>query len=122
VLDMLWRGIATYARERGARYLLGCSSLTTQDAALGHAMFAQLAPEFLAAAPFRTAPLPAFALPAAAPLAECPKPPRLLRTYLAVGAKICGAPALDRDFGTIDFLTLIDFTSLPAATSARFLS
>jgi putative hemolysin len=85
-------------------------------------MFAQLAPEFLAAAPFRTAPLPAFALPAAAPLAECPKPPRLLRTYLAVGAKICGAPALDRDFGTIDFLTLIDFTSLPAATSARFLS
>jgi putative hemolysin len=122
VLDMLWRGIAAYARERGARYLIGCSSLTSQDAALGHAMFAQLVPEFLAPGPFCTAPLPAFALSAAAPLAECPKPPRLLRTYLAVGAKICGAPALDREFGTIDFLTLIDLTSLPAATSARFLS
>ena len=121
VLDMLWRGIAGYARGRGARYLLGCSSLTSQDAALGHAMFAQLAPEFLAPAPFRTTPLDACALPECAPLAGCPKVPRLLRTYLAVGSKICGPPALDREFGTIDFLTLIDLTSLPAATSARFL-
>lgn len=122
VLDMLWRGIATYARERNARYLIGCSSLTSQDAALGHATYAQLAPEFLAPGHFRTSPLPCYALPYAAPLAECPKPPRLLRTYLAVGAKICGEPAIDREFGTIDFLTLIDLTKLPAATMSRFLS
>ena len=31
--------------------------------------------------------------------------PKLLRAYLAVGAKICGPPALDRQFKTIDFLT-----------------
>ena len=122
VLDLLWRGIAAYARERKARYLVGCSSLTSQDAALGHAMYAQLAQEFLTPEHFRTAPLPACALPDVAPLAECPKPPRLLRTYLAVGSRICGAPALDREFGTIDFLTLIDLTMLPAATAARFLS
>jgi len=122
VLDLLWRGIAAYTRERKARYLIGCSSLTSQDPALGHAMHARLAPEYLAPEHFRTAPLPAYALPDAEPLAVCPKPPRLLRTYLTVGAKICGAPALDREFGTIDFLTLIDLTSLPAATSARFLS
>lgn len=122
VLDMLWRGIATYARERGCRHLIGCSSLTSQDPALGRAMFAQLTPEFLAPEPFRTSPLPAFALHEAAPLAECPRPPRLLRTYLAIGAKICGEPALDRDFGTIDFLTMIDLTKMPAAASARFLS
>lgn len=29
-------------------------------------------------------------------------------TYLALGAKICGPPALDRAFKTIDFLTLMD--------------
>ncbi len=122
VLDLLWRGIAAYTRERKARYLLGCSSLTSQDPALGHAMYARLAPEYLAPEPFRTSPLPAFALPDAEPLAVCPRPPRLLRTYLSVGSKICGKPALDREFGTIDFLTLIDLTALPAATSARFLS
>ena len=122
VLDLLWRGIAAYTRERKARYLLGCSSLTSQDPALGHAMYARLAPEYLAPENFRTSPLPAFALPDAEPLAVCPRPPRLLRTYLSVGSKICGTPALDREFGTIDFLTLIDLTALPAATSARFLS
>ena len=122
VLDLLWRGIAAYTRERQCRYLIGCSSLTSQDPALGHAMYAQLAHEYLAPEIFRTSPLPAYALPEAKPLAVCPKPPRLLRTYLTVGARICGAPALDREFGTIDFLTLIDLTALPAAASARFLS
>ena len=122
VLDLLWRGIASYTRERKARYLLGCSSLTSQDPALGHAMYARLAPEYLAPEPFRTSPLLAYALPDAEPLAVCPRPPRLLRTYLSVGSKICGPPALDREFGTVDFLTLIDLTALPAATSARFLS
>ena len=122
VLDLLWRGIAAYTREHNARYLLGCSSLTSQDPALGHAMYAKLAPEYLAPEPFRTSPLPAYALPDAEPLADCPRPPRLLRTYLSVGSKICGPPALDREFGTIDFLTLIDLAAMPAATSARFLS
>src|SRR6202012_5713025 len=32
---------------------------------------------------------------------------KLLRAYLAIGAKICGPPAIDREFGTIDFLTLL---------------
>ncbi len=122
VLDLLWRGIAAYARERGCRYLIGCSSLTSQDPALGRAMHAQFVPDFLAAEPFRTSPHRDFALPEAAPLADCPKPPRLLRTYLTVGARICSEPALDREFGTIDFLTMIDLTSMPAAASARFLS
>ena len=122
VLDLLWRGIASYTRERKARYLLGCSSLTSQDPALGHAMYARLAPEYLAPEPYRTSPLPAYALPDVEPLAVCPRPPRLLRTYLSVGSNICGKPALDREFGTIDFLTLIDLALMPAATSARFLS
>ena len=34
--------------------------------------------------------------------------PKLLKTYLAIGARIGGPPAWDRDFGTIDFLTLLD--------------
>jgi putative hemolysin len=122
VLNMLWRGIAQYARERGGRYLVGCSSLTSQDPALGRAMFEKMAATHLAPEPFRTNPLPAYALPEAGLLAECPEPPRLLRAYLAVGAKICGAPALDREFGTIDFLTLLNLDDLPAVTHHRFMT
>ncbi len=35
VLGLLWKGIADYAKERGGRYLIGCSSLTSQDAKAG---------------------------------------------------------------------------------------
>jgi len=33
VLHMLWKGIARYAMSCGARYLIGCSSLSSQDEA-----------------------------------------------------------------------------------------
>ena len=47
----------------------------------------------------------------AAPARESVHIPRLLSAYLAVGAAICGAPAIDREFRTIDFLTWIDVES-----------
>jgi putative hemolysin len=46
---------------------------------------------------------------------------KLLRAYLVIGAKICGPPAIDREFGTIDFLTLLDLHMLPLIVRARFL-
>jgi putative hemolysin len=47
--------------------------------------------------------------------------PKLLRAYLAVGAKICGPPAIDREFKTIDFLTLMDLETLHPRVYARFM-
>ena len=47
--------------------------------------------------------------------------PKLLRAYLAIGAKICSAPAIDRAFKTIDFLTLLDLHTLHPRVAARFL-
>src|SRR5438552_10760028 len=38
VLYLLWRGIAEYAIKRGSRFLIGCSSLTSQDPAHGSAV------------------------------------------------------------------------------------
>src|SRR5262249_12668430 len=38
VLSLLWKGIAAYAKDREARYLIGCSSLTSQDPHVGSAM------------------------------------------------------------------------------------
>lgn len=47
--------------------------------------------------------------------------PKLLRAYLSIGAKICGPPAFDREFKTIDFLTLLDLRQLPEAVRNHFL-
>jgi hypothetical protein len=50
------------------------------------------------------------------------KVPKLLKTYLAIGARICGAPAWDREFGTIDFLTLLDLRTISSSARNRFLA
>jgi len=120
VLGLLWRGIADYARQRGARYLIGCSSLSSQDPADGASAYADLCRRHLASVEYRTTPLPAFDCPLEHLAAEPATIPKLLRAYLTMGAKICGPPALDRQFKTIDFLTLLDLHSLPVAARSRF--
>jgi putative hemolysin len=120
VLHLLWRGIARYALVNGGRYMMGCCSLTSQDAEEGHAVFESLRscmvePELLTKA------TPAFALPKANTAMPAARAPKLLRAYLTIGAKICSEPAIDRDFKTIDFLTLLDLQSLHPRVAKRFL-
>jgi len=139
VLTLLWRGIAQYANDMGLRYLVGCSSINSQDPCEGWQMYGQLEhhrvqPEFM------TEPTDAFACPIERKGADAqPSPcrqnesmpeavaspvkvPKLLRTYLAIGARIAAPPAWDRAFGTIDFLTLLDLKMLSASARNRFLA
>jgi putative hemolysin len=122
VLGMLWKGIADYARSHGGRYLCGCSSVTSQDPAAGASAYTDLCRRNLAPLEWRTHPHPAYECPLEHLAAEPVKIPKLLRAYLSMGAKICGPPAIDRDFKTIDFLTLLDLEALPALVRGRFLS
>jgi putative hemolysin len=121
VLGMLWRGIAQYATEGGARYLCGCSSINSQDPRVGASAYSELCRRSLAPAAFRTSPHAAFECPLDQVADEKVNIPKLLRAYLSIGAKICGPPALDRNFKTIDFLTLLDLQSLSPAARERFL-
>ncbi|MFO1500516.1 MAG: GNAT family N-acyltransferase [Verrucomicrobiota bacterium] len=119
VLGLLWKGIAGYARSRGGRYLCGCSSLNSQDAAVGASAYADLCRQHLVGSAWRTKPRPAFHCSLEQLAEESPKIPKLLRAYLSLGAKICGPPALDRTFKTIDFLTLLDLEAVPALVRHR---
>jgi putative hemolysin len=76
--------------------------------------------EHLADDGLRTNPLPAFAMPLISSEDASDKIPKLLRAYLSIGAKICGPPAIDREFKTIDFLTLLDLEALHPRVRARF--
>jgi putative hemolysin len=118
VLSLLWRGIASYAQEHGARYLLGCSSLTSQSPLEGAQAFATMQSS-LAPPQFCTRPCAGFALEQVHLASRgnfCL--PKLLSAYLALGAWVCAPPALDREFRTIDFLTLLDLQS-PAMALRR---
>jgi len=128
VLHLLWRGIAMYARAHKARFLVGCSSVTSQDPSLGRSLYYGLAKKYLVSPELRTTPRERF-VPAGEYNADQPASPapatgasaKLLRAYLAIGAKICGPPAVDREFGTIDFLTLLDLQGLPGIVRSHFL-
>ena len=120
VLMLLWKSIAQYGLRHGCRYLIGCSSVTSQDAAVGSAVYSKMQ-GFLAPSELQTAPHPDYLCDvnsnnAASAAAKVPK---LLRAYLSVGARICGVPAMDREFGTIDFLTLLDLASIPKGMFGR---
>ena len=128
LLLMLWRAIADYATTRGVRYLVGCSSLTSQDPAEGLGAFAGMRQKHLVRTELRTLPKPEFNIATIAVTGSNENDgstngasSRLLRAYLSIGAKICGPPALDREFGTIDFLTLLDLEALPFMVRAHFL-
>jgi putative hemolysin len=120
VLSLLWKGIMAHAREHHARYLLGCSSLTSQSPHEAWDAYAQMQ-NSLASDIYRVQPLPDFACPQPAPDTRLPsvKLPKLLSAYLALGAEICGPPAIDREFSTIDFFTLMDLESPQMAERRR---
>jgi putative hemolysin len=122
VLGLLWKSIAEYARRHGGRYLFGCSSITSQDPAVGASAYADLCRKHLAHPEWRTRPLAAYDCSLSELASEPVKIPKLLRAYLTLGANICGPPALDRQFKTIDFLTLLDLDALPPLARQRFLS
>ncbi|MET0262675.1 MAG: GNAT family N-acyltransferase [Rariglobus sp.] len=123
VLGLLWRGIARYAQMHGGRYLVGCSSLTSRNPDEGLAVYSQLAVRNLVAPEWRTSPQPGMECKASggAPVVEA-RIPRLMAAYMAVGATICGTPALDREFGTVDFLTWLDLRAMPERVARKFMS
>lgn len=122
VLSLLWRGVGRYALTHRVRYLLGCSSLTSRCGAEGQALWNRLAPSCLVEPRWRTRPRAGWDCGPVVPGSACPEVPRLMGAYLALGAKICGEPALDREFGTVDFLTWLDLDTLPERARRRFLS
>jgi putative hemolysin len=121
-LAMLWKGIASYAALCNARYMIGCSSISSQDENEGAMLFEELREKYLAPAALRAQPKASFRCqPTEGALREpTPDPPRLFRAYLELSAKLCGPPAIDREFGTIDFLTLLDLHAIPQRLKTRF--
>src|SRR5438270_67978 len=51
--------------------------------------------------------------------AKAPRPPKLFRAYLNISARLCGPPAIEREFKTIDFLTLVDLQRINIQISAE---
>jgi putative hemolysin len=109
VLFLLWKGIAAYVIHNQKRFLFGCCSLTSQNQGEGLAAARRIDREGYVHADYFVPTRSAYACDDAdgVPLEEPVLPP-LFGMYLRFGARVCSPPALDRVFGTIDFLVLFD--------------
>jgi putative hemolysin len=119
VLHALWKGIAVYSTRHDSRYLIGCSSISSQDENVGVAMYEALKDKYLIEPSLQTTPQPGHECRATGHV-EAQRPPRLFRAYLEISGRICGPPSIDREFKTIDFLTLVDLANLPDRVRTRF--
>jgi putative hemolysin len=103
----LWQGIGAYMNLYAAYYLFGCCSLTTQDPMDGwRAMATIRKSEFLHESVFLPV-NPEFSCGKEVEAEAIPLP-KLFRTYMRLGTKVVSEPAIDRDFGTVDFLVMLD--------------
>jgi putative hemolysin len=122
VLHLLWRGLASYLMWNRLTCLFGCCSLTSQDPRLGRAVMARLERDGLVDDRVRVMPLPHTACDSAGdadPESE-PHIPALFQSYLNLGAKVWGPPAIDRAFKTIDFIVGLDVTAQDPAMLRTF--
>ncbi|MCZ8380442.1 GNAT family N-acetyltransferase [Mycobacterium sp. CPCC 205372] len=119
VVLLMWAGILAYLDRCGYDYVTGCVSVPTHTDGADDAPGSQIrgvrdfvrrrhaAPEQFTVHPYRPVVLDGRGLDDIEPPARVAVP-GLMRGYLRLGARICGDPAHDPDFGVGDFPALLD--------------
>ncbi|UDQ97827.1 GNAT family N-acyltransferase [Lentisphaerota bacterium WC36G] len=123
VVSLLWAGIAEVMRRSQMHYLFGCVSLEEVNSTLGWALYKYFCNKELLSSTINGKTKSEYILADASDndvsqLASeestmRKKMPPLLKGYLRLGAKICSEPALDNEFGTIDYLICLNIHDLP---------
>jgi putative hemolysin len=110
VLQLLWRGIARYLDWNDKRFVFGCCSVPTLDASEIAGVSLKLARGGHLHPRYRAPVLPALraAHDDTVVAREDAAVPPLFTSYLRLGAKVCGGPAVDRDFCVTDYLVVLD--------------
>lgn len=124
LLFALWKGLAAYVVTHGKHFLFGCCSITSQDVGEGLAVMEWLRREgHVAPEPLANV-MPGFECEGPAPSEEAVAAvsiPKLFGTYLRYNGRVHSRPAIDRSFGTIDYLVVVDIRELDARARAMFL-
>ncbi|MBD2495856.1 GNAT family N-acetyltransferase [Nostoc sp. FACHB-280] len=107
-LLLLWEGLANYLIWSKNKYFFGCASLLTQSARHAACAYHFFQKNNFTHASILVSPNSPYSLEITPPcLDKCQvEIPKILQAYLSIGAKICSLPAIDRQFKTIDFLTI----------------
>jgi putative hemolysin len=102
VVLLMWAGILAYLDHCGYDYVTGCVSVPLRQVRGVRDFVLQRYRSDYEVRPYRPVPLEEM------PVAERLEVPPLMRGYLRLGARVCGEPAHDPDFGVADFMVLLD--------------
>jgi putative hemolysin len=119
VLFLLWKGLTAFLLYNRLRFLFGCCSLTSQKMPEGQKLMQQLYRDNYVRQDFCVDAKPGFEVTGSATEDEIAIP-KLFKSYLNYGAKVCSRPAIDRQFGTIDYLVILDAEELSAFSRKLF--
>jgi putative hemolysin len=129
VINLLWSGISRYMELFDIARLFGCASLHTRDLEEISLVCEYLRKNFFSPEDCRIAPLPqcTLQLPTIDPETYAATKvflhlPPLLKGYLRLGALVCGEPAYDKDFGTVDFFIVVEKSRITDRYRNHYLS
>jgi putative hemolysin len=120
---LMWGGIGELLNRANLRFMFGCVSLETTNPAAGWALHRYFQQNNHMSEILEAEPRSRYRLESV-PEQETEKLlqdeialkkflPPLFKGYLRLGCKICGDPAFDNEFGTIDFLIIVDKQKVP---------
>ncbi len=115
VLFLLWKGLARYLTSTKKRFLFGCCSIFTEDGDVAGNVLAQLKTSGHVHDTITVKPREDKVCIPEGFLADDSKTfelPALVNIYLRIGAKVCGQPAIDREFKTIDYFVIFDLNTI----------
>lgn len=134
IINLLWRGIAEYIQRTETKILFGCGSIKTMDPLEIGRVTKYLTDLNVLTNEWGVSPTKKFKVKSLSTVLEYleanpfqydvsdvePLIPALFRSYLSMGAKIAGEPALDREFRCIDFLTVVKMDEMHASFKEKF--
>ncbi len=123
IVGLMWGGIGELLNRADLRFMLGCVSLEELNPAVGWALHRYFLKKHVMSDILSAVPRKEYEL-TRVPENEIQKLlsdevalkkfiPPLFKGYLRLGCKISGEPALDNEFGTIDFLIIVDKQKVP---------
>lgn len=106
-ISALWSGLSEFMLSRRIQYLIGCASVPMPEGPCGRLQLVQA---------FNIQPdkalsglvIPRHPLPETTDIHHPSRIPPLLKAYLRLGAKICGAPCWDEEFHVADIFILVE--------------
>lgn len=128
VINLLWSGIAAYTKMHNVDYIFGCTRLDSTSPKVISESFCLLRDHYSVNGEFKILPRPENAIDNLNRDCKIDNPrklfrklPPLLKGYLYSGAKVCGEPAVNKEFGSIVFFLILKTDDINENYRKRFL-